>query len=135
RFPAALDAMIRIEHMNDARNARLRGPSARIAGKTHRPSGCAMIRTITRQDLVATSEEARDLDGVLVGLGAAVGEEEGVDIARCDLGKLRAQTRPNFCSHKGVRISKRRRLFADGLNDALIAVTDVDGHELAVEVD
>jgi hypothetical protein len=27
------------------------------------------------------------------------------------------------------------RLLADGLDDALVAVSDVDGHELAVEVD
>ena len=32
-LPSALDAVIRIEHADDARNARLGGPAARIAGQ------------------------------------------------------------------------------------------------------
>jgi hypothetical protein len=36
RFPSALDAVIGIENMHDTRNARLSGPSARIAGEADR---------------------------------------------------------------------------------------------------
>ena len=121
--------------MNHARNPRLRGPSARIAGKTHRSRGRAVIGTIARDDLVASRKEARDLDGVLVGLSAAVGEEEGVDVSGSDFGELRAKARANFCRHERIRIRERCCLLADRLNDALVAVSDVDGHELAVEVD
>ena len=121
--------------MNHARNARLRGPSARIAGETHRSRSRAVVRTIAGNDLVTSGEEARDLDGVLVGIGSAVGEEEGVDIARSNLGELRTETRANFRRHERIRVGERRRLLGDGLNDARVAMPDVDGHELAVEVD
>src|SRR5580704_471226 len=121
--------------MNHARNARFRGPSARIARKAYRSRSCAVIRAVAGDDLVTAGEEARQLDGILVGLSAAVGEEEGVDVAGSDFGKLRAQPRADFRSHEGIRIGKRGRLVADRLNDALIAVSNVDGHELAVEID
>src|SRR6202050_4921388 len=134
RFPSALDAVIRIQHMNHARNARLRGPSPRIAGKAHRSSGRAVIRALARHDLVASSKEAGNLDGILVRLGAAIGKEEGVDVARRNFGELRPQPRTNFRSHERIRIRKRRGLLADGLNDALVAVSDVDRHQLAGEV-
>ncbi len=84
---------------------------------------------------MASGEEARDLDGVLVGFGAAVGEEESVDVAGSNFGELRAETRARLGRHERIRIGKRRRLLADGLDDALVAVSDIDGHELAVEVD
>ena len=100
RFPSALDAMIRIEHVNDARNARLGGPSAGIAGKSHRSGGCTVIGAVAREDLVASGEEARELDRVLVGFGPAVGEEEGVDIAE-QFGKLRAKARADSVAMKG----------------------------------
>src|SRR5580700_2870435 len=121
--------------MHDARNARLRGPSAWVAGKTHRASGRAVIRAIAGDDLVAAGEKARELEGVLVGIGAAVGEEECIDIAGSNFGELRAESRARFGSHERIRIGEPRRLLADRLNDALIAVSNVDGHKLAVEID
>ena len=44
-----------------------------------------------REDLVPAGRQARELDGVLVRLRAAIGEEEDVDVAGRDLGQLRAQ--------------------------------------------
>jgi hypothetical protein len=82
RFPSALDAVIRIEHMHHARNARFRSPSARIPGERDAAPGCAVIGAITGHDLVASGKEAGEFDGVLSGFGAAVREEEGIDIAR-----------------------------------------------------
>src|SRR5208283_5320077 len=135
RFPSALDAMIRIEHVHHARNARFRGPSPWIAGKAHRPRSCAVIRAIASDDLVASGKETGDLDGILVGFGSAVGEEESIDIAGSDFGELGAEARADFGRHEGIRVSERCSLLADRLNDARVAVSDVDGHELAVEVD
>src|SRR5580658_664270 len=135
RFPTALDAVIRVEHVNHARNARLRSPSAGIARETHRARSRAVIGTIASDDLVATGKKARELDGVLVGLGAAVGEEEGVDVTRSNFCKLRSKPGARFRSHERISIRERRSLLADGLDDALVAMSDVDGHELAVEVD
>ncbi len=88
RLPPALDAVIRIEHAHHARNAGLSSPAPRIAGERDGACGRPVIRPIAGHDLVPSGEEARDLDGVLVGLGAAVGEEERVDIAGSDLREL-----------------------------------------------
>ena len=52
------------------------------------PRGGAVIRPVAREDLVAAGDCARDLDGVLVRLGAAEREEEHVDVAGRDLGQL-----------------------------------------------
>ena len=127
--------MIRVEHPHHARNPRLNRPSARIARKADRARRRAVIRAITREDLVASGEKARDLDGVLVGFRAAVRKEEGVNIARSDLCQLHPQPRPRFRRHERIGISQRRCLLRNGLDDPLIAVSNVHRHQLAVEVD
>ena len=79
------------------------------------PAVRAVVRAVAREDLLAAGDRARDLDGVLVGLGAAVGEEEDVDVARRDLGELRAEPRARLGGHERVR--RRRsvvRLRLDG---------------------
>ena len=52
-----------------------------------------------------------------------------------DFGELRAEARANFGGHERIGVGERCRLIGDGLDDALVAVSDVDRHELAVEVD
>src|SRR5580704_13326539 len=127
--------MIRIKHVNHARNPRLSSPSPRVTRKTDRSRRRTMIRAVAGYDLVTSGEEAGNLDGVLVGVSAAVGEEECVDVSRSNLGQLRAQPRAHFRSHERIRIGQRCRLLADRMDEALVAVSDVDGHELAIEVD
>src|SRR5436305_9491587 len=46
RVPAALDAVIRIENVHDARHAGLRRPAAWIARERNRAGRAAMIRTV-----------------------------------------------------------------------------------------
>src|SRR6202040_4352318 len=106
-LPSPLDAVVRVEHMHHARNARLRSPSAGIAGKTDRSSSRAVIRAIARHDLVASSKEACDLYGVLVGLSPPVGEEERINVPRSDFGELRAEPRADFGCHERIRVSER----------------------------
>ena len=55
-------------------------------------AGRAVIRAVAREDLVAAGDPPRQLDGVLVGFGAAVGEEEDVDVARA---QIAASLRPS----------------------------------------
>ena len=66
---------------------------------------------------------------------AAVGEEEHVDVARRDLGEFRAETGARFRRHERVRVRQHLGLLLDGADDALVAMADVDAHQLAVEVD
>ena len=105
--------MIGIEHAHHARNARLGGPAPRIAGQRNAARGRAVVGAVARHDLVPSGKEARDLDGVLVGLGAAVGEEESVDVAGGDFGELRAQARARLGRHEGIGIGERRGLLVD----------------------
>ena len=64
-----------VEHPHDAGEARLGGPAARIAGQRDRPGGCPVVGPVARDDLVAAGVPARELDRVLVRLGATVREE------------------------------------------------------------
>src|ERR1035438_23563 len=84
---------------------------------------------------MASGKKARDLDSVLGRFSAAIGEEERIDIARSNLRQLRSQPRPWFRRHEWIRIAQHRCLLGNGPDDALIAVSDVDRHQLAVEVD
>ena len=131
----ALDAVIRMRHVDDARHARLHRPAARIAGHRQAAGGAAVIRAVAREDLVPPGEQPRDADGVLVGFGAAVGEEEDVDVAGRDLGQLLAQPRPGLGGHERIGVGERLGLLLDRLDDAGIAVAGIDAHQLAVEVD
>src|SRR5208283_4471870 len=134
-FPAAFDAVIRIEHAHHPRYARLGGPAPRVAGEGDAARRRPVIGAVTRHDLVTAGEKTCELDRVLVGFGAAVGEEERVNVAGTNLGQLRAQPRARLVRHERIRVAERLRLFFDGADDALIAVADVHRHQLAVEVD
>src|SRR5215831_208004 len=135
RVGFAVNAVVRIEYADNARNARLGCPSAGIARQADRSGGRAVIRTITRNDLVATGVKTRDLDGVLIGLGPAIGEEESVDVARSDFSELRTEAGTRLSCHERIGIAQRLRLLVNSLDDALVTVSDVDRHQLAVEVD
>ena len=126
---------MRVEHVDDARHARFGGPAARIAGQRHRAGGAAVIRAVAREDLVAAGERARDLDRVLVGVGAAVGEEEDVDVAGREARQLRPELRARLGGHERARVRQHRRLLGDRARHALVAVADVHAHQLAVEVE
>src|SRR5258708_6264166 len=94
-----------------------------------------MVGTVTRDDLVASSKLAGKFDGVLIGLGAAISEKEGVDVAGSNLRELRAEPRAGLGSHEWIGVAERLRLLVDSVDDSLVAVADVDRHQLAIEVD
>ena len=135
RFPPPLDPVVRIEHVDHAGQPGFHGPSPRIAGERHAACRRAVIRAIPREYLVAPRIEPRQLDRVLIRFGAAVCEEEHVDVARRDGSELRAQSCARFGRHERVRVREHRGLLLNRPDDALVAVADVDAHQLAVEID
>jgi hypothetical protein len=84
---------------------------------------------------VPPGEQPRDANGVLVGLGAAVGEEEDVDVTGRERRQFGAQARARLGGHEGIGIGQLRGLILDGLDHPRIGVADVDAHQLRVEVD
>ena len=135
RVPAALDSVVRIHDAHHAGDAGLGRPAPRVAGQADCPCGSAVVRPVTGEDLVPSGDEPGQLDGVLVGLGAAVGEEEGVDVAGRELGQLRAEARARLGGHERVDVGQRLGLALDRLDHLRMAVADVRAHQLAVEVE
>ena len=125
----------RIHHAHDAGHAGFGRPAARIAGERDRAVGRAVVAAVADEDLVATGEEARGLDRVLVRLGASEGVEEGVEVAGHDFGQAQREARADLGRHAGVGVGEGGRLILDRLDDLRVRVPDVDAHELAVEVD
>ena len=70
----------------------------------HAAGGRAVIRAIARQDLVPAGVQARQLDRVLVGVGAAVGEEEDVDVAGSELRELGAEAGARLGGHERIDV-------------------------------
>ena len=110
-------------------------PPPRIAGQRDRARGPAVVRAVARQHLVSTGDHPRDPDGVLVGLGAAVGEEERVDVAWRHVRELRTESRPRLGGHEGVGVGQRSGLVLDRPDHLRMAVPDIGAHQLAVEVE
>src|ERR1019366_1758771 len=135
RLPSALDTVIGIENAYYARNSRPRRPSPRVASQAHRARRSAVIRAIARDNLVPPRESTRKLDGIFGGLSAAICEEKCVNVSRRNGGELVAQAGTPLGRHKRIRIAERRRLLLNRPNHAFVAMSDVDRHQLAVEVD
>ncbi len=76
-----------------------------------------------------------DLDRVLDRLCAAECEEHLVEIAGEQSGELLAETRPNLGDERGLDELQACRLLDHRVDHTLVAVPDVDRHQLAVEVE
>src|SRR5579864_8912307 len=66
---------------------------------------------------------------------APVGKEKGVDVARRDFSELRAEPGAHFGRHEGIGVRESLNLLFNGGDETFVTVSDVDGHELAVEID
>ena len=87
---------VRVRVADDADEAGLVRPAARVAGQRHRPHRRAVVRAVAGEDLVAAGVVAGELDRVLDRLGAAEREEDLVDVAGQDLGELRPRAGPRI---------------------------------------
>src|SRR3989442_1695045 len=127
--------MVEIGDAEDARDAGFRCPPARIASEREGAGGSAVVRPVSRRNLVTPGEHSRDADRIFVRLRPAVSKEEGVDVSGCDLGELCAQSRAHLSGHERVGIGEFCGLLVNCASYALIAMPDVHAHQLTIEVD
>ncbi len=120
---------------DDADEGRLVGPPARIAGQGHRTERGAVVGAIASEDLVASRVGPSELDRVLDRLCAAEGEEDLVEVAGQDLGELGPEARAGLGREGRLDVLELRGLGDDRIDHPPVAVADVDGHQLAVEVE
>ena len=126
---------VRVRVADDADDARLVRPAARVAGQGHRAERRPVVGAVAGEDLVAAGVVAGELDGVLDRLGAAEREEDLVQVAGQDLGQLRAEAGADLGREGRLDVLELRRLRGDRVDDPPVAVADVDRHQLAVEVE
>src|SRR4051812_30654330 len=127
--------MIEIGNPKNAGNAGLSCPTPRVAGERQSARSPTVVRAIARADFVPAGDQPRDANRVFVGFGATVGEEKRVDIAGRYLSELLSQARAHVGGHEWICVGEPLCLFLDGPNHTLVAVADVDAHQLAIEVD
>ena len=84
---------------------------------------------------MASGKKTSDLDGILIRLCSAIGKKERIDVAGCNFRELSTQPGAWFRSHERVGVRQCGGLLLDRFDDPWIAVSDVDAHQLAVEID
>ena len=126
---------VRVEHAHDARDAGLGGPAARVAGERDRAGRRAVVAAVARDDLVPARVPARELDRVLVRLGAAVREERHRQVAGRDLGEQLPEPRARLGRHRRPDRRELLGLLLDRRDHLRVAVADRDVDELRGEVE
>jgi len=94
-----------------------------------------MVGTVARDDLVAAGERARHLDGVLVGLGAAIGEEAHLQVAGRHLGQQPAQRAARLVGEARRDVAQLGGLLLDRRDYAGVLVAQVAVDELRGEIE
>ena len=124
-----------VEHPHDAGDAGLGGPAARVAGERDRARGRAVVAAVARDDLVTAGVPARELDRVLVRLGAAVREEGHRDVAGRHLGDQPRERRARLGRHRRADRAELVCLLLDRRDEPRMLVADRDVDELRGEVE
>ena len=126
---------VRVEHAHDPGDPRFRVPAPRVARERDRPCRRAVVAAVARDDLVPARHPARELDRVLVRLGAAVREERHLQVAGGDLGEHPPQRRARLGRHRRPDRGELLGLLLDRRHDLRVAVADRDVDELRGEVE
>ena len=121
---------VRPEEVHDTAVAVVVGPAPRVAGQVDRRVGAAVVAAVAREHLVAPGVQPGHPDGVLDGVGAAVGEEDLVQVAGCALGD-----QPGGLGARVVGVLRRDRAQPGGLlldrgDDLRVLVADVGVDQL-----
>src|SRR5690606_12102164 len=124
------------EEVHDARQAWLVRPAAVLAGERAGARRRAVERAVGGQHLVAPGEHASHLDGVLVRLAAAGGEEGAGALAPgAHLGEQRGELAAHVVDQGRGEVAQLGDLFLDGLDHARVTVPEVGGHQAGGQVE
>jgi hypothetical protein len=85
-----------VQHVHDPAQRGLVRPPARIARERHHRERRPVVRAVAAHDLVPARREASHLDGVLVRLCSAEGEERLLEVAGPELRELLAEARSSL---------------------------------------
>ena len=116
-------------------HAGLGGPPAGLAGERDRAGGGPVIAAVGGEDLVPAGVHPGHPQRVLVGLGAAVGEEDLGQVAGGALGDHPGGLRAHVVGGGRRDGGQARGLLLDGGDHPRVLVPDVDVHQLAGEVE
>ena len=134
-MPRRAAVRVRVEHADHPGNARLGGPAAWIARRRDRARGRAVVGAVARHDLVPSRKPARELDRVLVRLGAAVREERHRQVARRHLREEPRQLGALLVRHHRPDRAEPVRLLLDRGDHLRVLVPERDVDELGREVE
>ncbi|MPM49833.1 hypothetical protein SDC9_96565 [bioreactor metagenome] len=124
-----------VQEMNHSRHhSGFPGQPARITGDGNGPIRGAVIRTVTREDLVFASVSPGKLDGILVGVCTTQGVEELGQTIRDNLRQQLAQHGTGFGGHTRPRKWELPCLVYHGFDYSFIAMSNVDAHHHRVQV-
>ncbi len=132
--PGGAAVRIRVEHAHHAGHRRLGGPAPRVAGERRGACRGAVIAAVAGDDLLPPGDPARQLDGVLVGVGAARGEQRHAEVARRHLGEQPGELRPRLAGEGRRQAVQRLRLAPHRLDQPRVPVAEVQVHHLGGEV-
>ena len=133
-MPGGAAVRVRVEHAHDARDRRLGRPAPRVAGERRGARGGAVVAAVPGDDLLAPGHPARQLDGVLVGVGAAGREQRHAEVARRHLGEQPGELGPRLAGEGRRQAVQRLRLAPQRLDQPRVPVAEVEVHHLRGEV-
>src|SRR5579859_1177792 len=115
-------------------HAWLIGNASGITADLLRGEALSVEGPVAPQHLLAACILARDLDGAFVGFRPAEAEKCLLKCSGRNLGQFFAQSSPWIGGDTRVHITDLFDLFLDGLDHLAVAVSDIDVHQLRIEV-
>ena len=121
--------------VDDTGRTRFGGPPPRVAGQGDRPGGGPVVGAVRGEHLVPTGVQPGHPDGVLVRLGAAVGEEHAVEVARRQLRDQSRRLAAGVVGEAGCDRGQPPRLLLDRRHQSGVLEADVEVDQLGGEVE
>ena len=122
---------VRVEELHEAGDTRLQRIPSRLAGEVARAECGAMVASVAGEHLFSSGVHSRHLDGVLVCVGAAVGEEHLRDVVRHEVNDHLGELRAALAGVARADEAELLRLLLDGVDDGAAAEAHVQVDELA----